>query len=306
MNGLLVQHLGRAWRKHWALQVASVTVMTLVLMILNLLFLGYSAFQSTVNQWGSGLEMTVYLQEGISTEAQKNLQAKLEGNRDFESVRFTDKAEATKKFLTTLGGESLNLLSDPKWQSPIPANYEIRLNSQFAVADRVGALSRWSHDLKAMAGVDDVFYGQGWIENFSKFLSSARGAAFGFWALCLSVGLLIVSNCIRLSFLQRKDEIEILELVGATPRFIRIPFLVEGVAIGVIASLLSISLSAIFHSAILNWIGSNWGFWLALNDVSIFQGWHIVLNIVSGLMFGFLGAWNCVRKLNTGWSAAVG
>lgn len=305
-KSLLRQHLFRAWKKHWALQVASVTVMTLVLMMLNFLFLGYSAFNKTIEQWGRGLEMIVYLKESTAPAAIENFQKQMQANQEFEQVEFTSKTDATKKFLAALGPESLQLMSDPKWSSPIPASIELRLSEAILPEYRVKALEAWSAKLRAIDFVEDVFYGQGWVENFSRFLGGARGAVALFWFLSLSVGLLIVSNCIRLSFLQRRDEIEILELVGATPRFIRVPFLLEGIVMGFVASALSLALSYGLHSVILAWLGEQWNFWLALRAVRPLQVWLVTVNLASGVVFGGLGAWNCVRRLNTGWSAAAG
>ena len=126
------------------------------------------------------------------------------------------------------------------------------------------------------------------------------------WGLSLSVGLLIVSNCIRLSFLQRKDEIEVLELVGATPKFIRVPFLIEGLVLGLTASILSILISYGAHSVLLGWLSSKLGFWMAIQEIKPIESWFLIANLILGAGFGVLGAWNCVRKINTGWSAAVG
>lgn len=304
-RGLLRQHLFRAWRKHWALQVASVTVMTLVLMVLNLLFLGFNAFNSTVAQWGRGLEMIVYLKESAPPAKIEEFKNHLRETGEFDQVTYTTKPEATKKFLDALGPDSLELLKDPKWASPIPASFELRLSEAIPPESRVKALESWSARLHAMDLVEDVFYGQGWVENFSRFLGGARTLVALFWALSLGAGLLIVGNSIRLSFMQRKEEIEILELVGATSRFIRIPFLLEGVVIGLIASVMSIGLSYALHSALLAWVGDKWSFWLAAQSLPPLAPAHIAMNILSGVAFGGLGAWNCVRKLNTGWSAAA-
>jgi cell division transport system permease protein len=174
------------------------------------------------------------------------------------------------------------------------------------VQQRLASLQSWSEQFRAFEFVDEVFYGQGWVENFSKFIGSARGIIGAIWILSLSVGLLIVGNCIRLSFLQRREEIEVLELVGATARFIRVPFLIEGLALGLTASLFSLAISFGLHSLLLGWLSAKWNFWLALQQMSPLQPWYVVMNIISGVVFGALGAWNCVRKLNTGWSAAAG
>jgi cell division transport system permease protein len=307
MNGsLLGQHLFRAWRKHWALQMASVTVMTLVLMMLNGLFFGYTAFNRTVDQWGKGLEMSVYIKEGAEPGAVEGLERQVRESGEFDQVHFTPKTEATKKFLTALGPESLELLSDPKWSSPIPASFDLRLSDQVPTGNRVNVMQTWSARLRGLDFVEDVFYGQGWVENFSSFLGGARGVVAMCWVLALCVGLLIVSNCIRLSFLQRRDEIEILELVGATSRFIRVPFLLEGVVLGAVASVCSLLLSYGLHALLLGWLGDKWNFWFALQNLAPLQAWYIAANLASGIAFGALGAWNCVRKLNTGWSAAAG
>ncbi|MGE0529248.1 MAG: cell division protein FtsX [Bdellovibrionales bacterium] len=305
-SNLIRQHLFRAWKKHWPLQLASVTVMTLVLMILNLLFLGYSAFNSTVEHWGQGLEMIVYMRESARPEALEDFRKLAQESENFERIEFTSKEEATRRFLPSLGADSLELLNDPKWKSPLPSSFELKLASRIPMQERVATMQAWSRQFKSLDYVEDVFYGQGWVENFSRFISSARGLVAALWILSLSVGLLIISNCIRLSFLQRRDEIEILELVGATPRFIRTPFHLEGVSLGLVASFLSLILSYILHSALLAWVGPDWSFWLALQHLSPLKWWYIAANVFSGVFFGTLGAWNCVRRLNTGWSAAVG
>lgn len=306
MNNYSLQHLVRAWQRHWVLQAASVTVMTLVLVLLNFLFLGYSLFNKTIDQWGRGLEMIVYLKEGTASATVDGFRTELEKSSEFDQVQFTTKDEATKKFLSALGGESLELLKDPKWSSPIPSSFELRLSSAIPVDLRVKALENWSAKLKGLEFIDDVFYGQGWVENFTHFLNSARGVLALIWILSLSVGLLIVSNCIRLSFWQRKEEIEILELVGATTAFVRTPFLLEGAVLGVVASVLSLALSFALHAALLSWLGKSWSFWLALEQMPSLPLWAVAVNIITATAFGLLGAYNCVRKLNTGWSAAVG
>lgn len=306
MNAYVMkQHLFRAWRRHWPLQIASVTVMAVVLVIMNLMFLGFTTFNHMVSQWGRGLEMIVYVKEDANFVSIDQFRSKLEKSGDFDQIQFVSKHDATKKFLTALGNESLALMSDPKWSSPIPASFELRLSEKIPMEERVASLQNWASQLHAFDFVEDVFYGQGWVENFSRFLRHTRGIVLLTWILSLSVGLLIVGNCIRLSFLQRREEIEVLELVGATASFIRTPFLVEGIAIGILASLGSLAFSFALHTALLGWLGNKLDFWLALQQIAPLQPWYIFANIFTGISFGALGAWNCVRKLNTGW-AAVG
>lgn len=298
-----MQHLTRAWSRHWTLQLASVTVMTLVLVILNFLFFGFSAFNSAVSEWGHGLEMIVYLKDEASTENVVNLQGRLQKSSDFSSVEFVSKPTATQKFLSTLGPASMELLKDPQWNSPLPASFELRIDESTPPEARLKKMQTWSAELKGLDWVEDVFYGQGWVENFTQFVVSARGVVVGLWILSLSVGLLIISNCIRLSFLQRKEEIEVLELVGATTSFIRMPFLIEGLFLGFLSSVFSLLLSFGFHSLLLNAFEGSATLWLSGPLPPALPAWGIVLNILTAIVFGLVGAWTCVRGMNNGWAA---
>lgn len=306
MNGLSAQHVRRAWRQHWALQLATVIVMTMILVLFNLLSVSVRGANQLLFQWGQGMEMVVYLKDTATEADLGSLREKLESSKKFESVSYTSKKSATETFLSSLGKDSSSLLKDPKWSSPIPASLEARLDQGLGIQARVGEFQKWAEELKKFSFVDDVFYGQGWIENFSRFLSQSRILIGAVWLLCLAVGLLIVGNCIRLSFLRRKEEIEVLELVGATARFIRTPFVVEGIFLGLIASIISILISYILHSLVLHYLKSEWAFWSQWNELRPMEFWMILVNLTLGVSFGALGAWLCVRKLNTGWSAAQG
>src|SRR5580692_1663508 len=148
------QHLFRAWKRHWPLQMASVTVMTVVLLILNFMFLGFSTFNQMVGQWGRGLEMIVYVKEEASLASLEVLRQRLEKSGDFEQIHFISKNEATKKFLTALGTESLELMSDPKWNSPIPASFELRLSERIPMEERVSQLQSWAAQMHGIEYVE--------------------------------------------------------------------------------------------------------------------------------------------------------
>ena len=279
--------------------------MTMVLVMMNLMFLGASVFNRFVGEWGRGLEMVVYLKSDADPGATTTAENTARASGDFDQVTFTDARSATRRFLTSLGQDALGLLDDPTWVSPIPATLALRLNDRIAADRRVETLRDWSRRFTSSQIAADVFYGQGWIENFARFIGGARTLFFTLWLLASSVGLLIVGNCIRLSFQQRRDEIEVLELLGATPRFIRGPFLFEGLALGATASLVSMLLSWGLHAGALHWLASVGEPWFAVGAVAPLPVWGVVLNVVSGVGFGALGAWHCVRRLNTGWSAAA-
>ena len=138
--------------------------------------------------------------------------------------------------------------------NPLPASYRIR----FKVSDdRSLHISEFAEKIRGKPGVESVEYGEKWIGRFEKFMIICRVFLLGVGAL-LSLGLtLIISNTIRLSIYSRQDEIELMLLIGATPRFVKIPFLLEGVLQGLSGSFFpteesSFSCLAIFFFKIFN------------------------------------------------------
>ena len=122
--------------------------------------------------------------------------------------------------------------------------------------------------------------------------------------LTILMGLLVVGNSVRMSLSQRREEIEILELVGATSRWIRLPFIVEGAVTGFVASMLSIGVGYFLQVLLLNYVRGGLSFWSVSEELQPlgYMGWAVVVLI--GMGFGTLGAYSCVRHLNSGWSAA--
>jgi cell division transport system permease protein len=123
--------------------------------------------------------------------------------------------------------------------NPLPASFRIR----FTVSDnRSLHIREFAEQIRGEPGVESVEFGEKWIGRFEKFMLICRVFLLGVGIL-LSLGLiLIISNTIRLSIYSRQDEIELMLLIGATPRFVKIPFLLEGMLQGLSGSLISLGL----------------------------------------------------------------
>jgi cell division transport system permease protein len=96
--------------------------------------------------------------------------------------------------------------------------------------------------LKGLAGIDDVEYGRKWVEGFLTVVDLARLVCLAAGGFLFIAMVFIVSNTIRLAIYHRKDEIEIMKLVGATNFFVRAPFLIEGTLQGLFGSALSLAI----------------------------------------------------------------
>ena len=147
------------------------------------------------------------------------------------------KKSAWQEFQSNMS-ENLKPLLDIKF-NPLPASYKI----QFYEADnRLVHIRELAGQLKARKGIESVEYGQEWIAKIEKFMIFSRLFLFVMGGLLCFGLILIISNTIRLSIYSRQDEIELMLLIGATPSFVKIPYLFEGMLQGFAGSVLALFL----------------------------------------------------------------
>jgi len=165
--------------------------------------------------------------------------------------------------------------------NPLPASLEVRLKPEYRNATQAQVVAE---RLRNFSFVDDVRYGQEWVErldrlrNLAGLIGSVIGIAFAV------VAMVIIGVAIRVAVLQRADEISIMRLVGATNEFIRAPFLLEGALKGLLGGI---------GAVLLCWFGftlfqATAGF--DLSALVFFSSGQVGLIILFGTFIGFLGS----------------
>jgi cell division transport system permease protein len=104
------------------------------------------------------------------------------------------------------------------------------------------SVRKWVERVRLMPGIAEVQYNQAWIEALGRVMRYIEWAAFGIGLILAAASVTIIGSTIRLTLYARRDEIEILRLIGATGTFVRIPYLIEGAILGALGSALSLSL----------------------------------------------------------------
>jgi cell division transport system permease protein len=123
--------------------------------------------------------------------------------------------------------------------NPFPASLEATLKKDAFMSD---ATLAWIAEIKSLPGVQDVQFNRDWVKKMQSLSRLAKAVGFFLGGILILASFFIISNVIRLNVFSRKGEIEILRLVGATNTFIRLPFLIEGVSLGLLGSGLSLGL----------------------------------------------------------------
>ncbi len=289
---LLVVHLFYAARSAirglWASPVT--TGVALVTIAVSLVLVGafgllVTNMQGLLDRVGEDLRVTAYLEEGISDEDLKRLALLTQTVEGVASVETISKDDALRIFDERLGGRS-GLLEGLEY-NPLPASLEITLvESQRSV----GGLRVVVESLDGLPGIEELSYGEEWVEGYARALSMIRGLGVGVACVLALATLLIVGNTIKLAVYARRDEIEILGLVGASRSFVRIPFLLEGFTQGTLAALMALGLLYILYRILTPSLAAGIELLMGHASPAFFSPFQMFLLVASGAFVGALGS----------------
>jgi len=222
-------------RRNLTVHILSLGTIVACLLILGAFLLLFGNLNNWLRQWGSALSMSIYLKDGTSAYKRDKIDSFIRALPKARIRRFISKEEAMHDLKAALGEEAgfLERLA----HNPLPASYEVIFEN--AGTDDIHP-EEIKEQLLALDGVEDVQHSRQWLKRLEGFLQVVRlmGYIIG-GLLCLCV-VFIVTNTIKLTIYSRRDEIEILKLVGATDWFVKLPFLLEGMIQGILGGGLAI------------------------------------------------------------------
>jgi cell division transport system permease protein len=193
--------------------------------------------EGLLDRFGDDLELTAFLEAGLPEAERRALVARAGALAGVEGVRLVSEAEALERFRSGVaqGAAFLEGLD----ANPLPASLEIRLRPERRSGAGMRALAA---ELAALPGIEEIASGQDWVEGYLRALALVRALGLSLGVILALATLLIVANTIRLAVIARRDELEILALVGASRSLVRAPFLLEGVIEGAAGGALALAL----------------------------------------------------------------
>jgi len=218
-----------------------------------------SNMQSILARFGEELHVVAYLAPGVGDEQLGALMERALAQPGVETVEYVSAEEAAARFRSAQPERAV--LLDGLEQNPLPASVEVRLDAQHRSSEAVAALSQL---LSGLAGVAEIGSGNEWIEGYAQAVALIRSIGLAIGVVLALATLLIVANTIRLSIYARRDEIDILRLVGASRSYVAAPFLLEGLVEGVAGGLLGLVLLGAAWSGLAPMLGG--GLTLLIGD----------------------------------------
>ena len=266
------------WRGGRSTTFAVIAIALAALVLGSLLLLTWNVDQ-LLTQWASATELSVFLRDDATSEQRGTIEASLDQSGVGEAREYVSKAQALARFRRQF--TDLASLTNDLDDNPFPASLEVRLRPD---AERSGRADALVKHVATLPGVADVRYDREWLARVASGLNAIRGAGLALGLLMAAAAAVTVAAVVRLGLHARRDELEIMKLVGSPVAFIRGPFIAEGLLQGGLGSLLALGLLWLGFAAVNAW----WGGDLAaiLDGASLrFLPARLTLLLVGGGMF---------------------
>ncbi len=294
----------RTWRQQPTTYFATLSVLIGSFTILAIALLIQQNIERALTQWGREVKVSVYLSESEDQAKSAEVRKKIDESGYFSKVSFLSKGEALTKFKTRVNEYAPGLLADLENDNPLPASFEMTIEGGVKSNRQFQKLVDWAKNMKTVAGVDEVSYGQGWVENYASVLKVFGFTSWIFIFVMLTGSLFVIGNSIRNSISQRRDEIEILELFGATRGMILWPYVFEGLVLGFLAALLAIVATYLLYIWQTDLMMRELTFWDVKTQVEFLSAPRMLLALVLGTSLGGLGSFMWAKNVSSGWAAA--
>jgi len=274
--------------------LASIATMSACIFLFGLFYSIVTNFQAMVKEAESGIAVTVFFDEGITQEQIDAIGDEIGKRVEVSNYEFKSAEEAWEEFQVDYFGDNAEAAAGFADDNPLAnsSSYAIYMNDismQPVLVDY----------LKGLDGVRDVKQSELAANTLSDFNNLIGYISVGIILILLLVAVFLISNTVTTGIAVRKDEIGIMKLIGATDYFVRAPFIVEGVLIGLIGSALPLTLLYFLYRKVIAYIGDKFSFLSSLIHFLPVQEVFrtlIPVGLLLGVGIGFIGSRITIRK----------
>lgn len=275
LNNIMKQGLEGIWRNK-GMGSASISSITAVLMVLGIILILILSINKAVEDTKVKFdEIEVFLSDETEVESMETIEQVASSSQDVVSITFRPKDEALEIMKEEWEGEAY--LLEGLEENPLPNSYIIKV-SDIEEADSL------VEEVKIIKGVEEVKYHKDVIDKLLVFAGYIRTGGLAVIGALVFISIFIISNTIKITMSSRKREINIMKYVGATNGYIRGPFLMEGIFLGIMGAAISVGVVYFGYSYLYESMNSK------LYDLFVFYlvEPEVILTDIC-LMFGAIG-----------------
>lgn len=290
--------------KNSSLTVLTAVVLCVCYIMTASLYLGLKNFNNFILAWGKDLQMTVYLKEDSSSDEVEELVQILKTNAEIQAVTKVSSQENLAQFKKQMGSFLPELENQTEIQAMVPSTLQVLFNLKDSLVEPIKAFASVAESISTHSAVEQVSYGQMWVEKFSKFFTFVRQSLWALSVVLLLASLFVFSNSVRAWVSSKRYEIEVMELVGATPWMIRKPFIIKGALLGLTTGVLAITFVLVAANSLKASLMESETLVTMAESLQTFSLVETLVFIVFSVLLGLLATYICVREINSGWAAA--
>jgi cell division transport system permease protein len=269
--------------------VFAVLAICLAMIVLGALLLITWNGERLLARWSSAAEFSVYLRDDATSEERGAIESLIDQSGVGAVREYISKAEALTRFRNEF--TDLAELAAKVDNNPFPASVEVRLRPEAEANGRAAAVVK---QLVATPGVADVGYDSEWLGRVAGTLRTVRAVGLALAMLMALAAAVTVATVVKLGLHARRDEIEIMELVGAPLAFIRGPFVAEGFLQGGVGAIVAVLLLGAGFAVGVSWWGKEIQTVLG-STVEFLPARFVVYLLVGGMLVGSAGGFAAAR-----------
>lgn len=287
------QGLKNIWRNKM-FSLASVATMAACIFLFGIFFCVVENFQHMVREMEKSVAVTVFFDEGLSQEQIDAIGEQIRSRTEVADVVFVTAEEAWDEYKEIYFEEAPELADGFEDDNPLAneAHYEIYLTDVESQDDLV----TWLESVEGIRRINESAQVADILTNFNLLIGYISIAVI---LLLLCVSVFLISNTVTIGIAVRKEEIAIMKLIGATNGFVKAPFVVEGIIIGLIGASIPLALLYFLYTKLINFMGDKFNILTGLLQfLPVGEMFRILLpvGLALGVGIGFFGSFFTIRK----------
>ncbi|MCI9532063.1 MAG: ABC transporter permease [Lachnospiraceae bacterium] len=289
----LWQGIRNIW-KNKMFSLASIATMSACIFLFGIFYSVVVNFQSVVREVESGVAVTVFFEDGLPQAQMDAIGEQIGKRAEVSKKRFVSADETWEEFQKVYFEGSEEIAKDFTEDNPLAnsAHYEVYMND-------ISMQQSLVTFIESLNGVQEVKSSDAAANTLTDFNSLIGYVSAGIILILLCVAVFLISNTVTIGIAVRREEIGIMKLIGATDFFVRAPFIVEGILIGLVGSVIPLSVLFIMYRKIISYVGERFR-WLngILDFLPVEEVFATLLPValVLGVGIGFLGSFMTIRK----------
>lgn len=293
--GYFISDAFKSLKRNRTISIASIATVLTTLFIFGAFLLTALNVKNGVTDVQDKVEVKVFLKDDVTQEQKDEVEAKLKTIQGVKGVEFESKDEAFAKMEGSSDYNKEILAGYSKENNPLPASYIVRLEGP-EVASNVESDMK-TDNKKYMDGVEDVGNDEELIGTINSFVKVINTVGLVLGIVFVGVSLFLIVNTIKITVYSRRREVGIMKFVGATDWFIRWPFVIEGIIIGLVGGILSTLLLFAGYNFLYGKIVSSSSLYMPQFVQPMYvlttMSWQFIL---AGIVIGAIGSIIALRK----------